>query len=80
MIIACYSGNFFRPFLQKASAYPLVVTTNLMAPEAYVLEHILDEWLQLKPAETIRKNAGIGYNLYQKCGKRGADRLFSTGW
>ncbi|MFK7908024.1 MAG: hypothetical protein AB8B69_23035 [Chitinophagales bacterium] len=80
VMIACYSGNFFRPFLQKAGAYPLVVTTNLMAPEAYVLEHILDTWLQLKPSETIRQSAGIGYNLYQKCGKRGADRLFSTGW
>ena len=37
VMIACYSGNFFRFFLQKASAYPVVVTTGLMAPEAYVL-------------------------------------------
>ena len=80
VMIACYSGSFFRPFLKKAGAYPLVVTTNLMAPEAYVLEHILEQWIALKPAETIRQSAGIGYNQYQKCGKRGADRLFSTGW
>ncbi|MGB0931806.1 MAG: hypothetical protein ACPGVB_13575 [Chitinophagales bacterium] len=80
VMIACYSGNFFRPFLQKAGAYPLVVTNGLMAPEAYVLEAILEQWIQLKPAETIRKSAGMGYNQYQKCGTRGADRLFSTGW
>ncbi len=80
VMIACYSGNYFRPFLQKAGAYPLVVTNGLMAPEAYVLEAILEQWIQLKPAETIRKSAGMGYNQYQKCGARGADRLFSTGW
>lgn len=80
VMIACYSGNFFRFFLRKASAYPVVVTTGLMAPEAYVLEAILEEWLQLKSAEEIRKSAGVAYNRFQKCGARGADRLFSTGW
>ncbi len=80
VIIACYSGSFFSPYLQKASAYPLVVTTNLMAPEAYVLEGIFEQWLTLKPAEEICKSAGVAYNQYQKCGARGADRLFDTGW
>jgi hypothetical protein len=31
-------------------------------------------------AEQIRNRAAIAYDKYQKCGLRGAHRLFTTGW
>lgn len=80
VIIACISGDYFATQLLKAGGYPVVTTTNLLAPEAYVLEAIFEEWLLLKDAESIRKSAGKAYHQYQKCGLKGANRLFSSGW
>jgi len=80
VVIACVSGSYFTSHLLKASAYPLVMTTNFLAPEAYVLEAIFEEWLQLNTAEQIRSSAGKAYHRYQKCGLKGANRLFSSGW
>ena len=37
IILACASKNFFADPLKATGAKPLVWTTNLMAPEAYIL-------------------------------------------
>ncbi len=79
-IIACASHNFFKDYLKAANAYPLITTTNLLAPEAYVLEALINSWAQQKEGIEIRKAIGLAYHQYQKCGVKGATRLFSTGW
>jgi len=78
--IACISGEYFRPYINYAGGYPLVMTTNYMAPEAYVIEAILNGWASGIEEESIRLKAGDAYNKYQKCGVNGARRLFKTGW
>ena len=78
--IACASHSYFAPFYESASAYPLVTTNNLLAPEAYVMRGLIDNWAMLKTAEEIRFAAASAYNTYQKCGIKGASRLFHTGW
>ncbi|HEY8401793.1 MAG TPA: hypothetical protein VIK89_11045 [Cytophagaceae bacterium] len=79
-VIACMSGSYFKDKLSSSGGYPLVTTTNYMAPEGYVLERIVNAWAEMKTPEQIRLEAGAGYNTYQKCGINGAARLFSTGW
>jgi len=80
IILACASKQFFAEPLRVSGAHPLLWTTGLMAPEAYTLESALDGWVAGKSEEQIRELAAIAYDKYQKCGLRGARRLFATGW
>ena len=80
VVIACASHSYFVEHLARSGGYPLVCTTNLLAPEAYVLRNVLDAWGKGEPAPEVRLAAGRAYNQYQKCGLKGATRLFKTGW
>ena len=55
-------------------------TTNLMAPEAYILSAALDGWLNRETDEQIRLRGAKAYSTYQRIGLRGANALFATGW
>ncbi len=78
--IACASHEFFRKHLNVARAYPLLTTTNLLAPEAYGMEAVIDSWAMLEDGKTIRKKVGAMYHKIHKCGIKGATNLFHTGW
>jgi hypothetical protein len=80
IILACGSKQYFAEILRAGGAYPLLWTTNLMAPEAYTLKSALDGWIGRESNEQIRDRAAEAYDKYQKCGLRGARRLFATGW
>jgi hypothetical protein len=80
IILACASKQYFAEPLRAGGAYPLLWTTNLMAPEAYTLKGALDGWIAGETNEQIRDRAAAAYDKYQKCGLRAARRLFSTGW
>jgi hypothetical protein len=80
IILACASKPYFADLLRRTGARPLLWTTNLMAPEAYVLKSALDGWILGEDGEAVRKRAAEAYNQYQKCGMAGASRLFATGW
>lgn len=80
IILACASKSYFTDPLRKTGAKPLVWTTNLMAPEAYILAAAIDGWLKHETDEQIRVRAAKAYNQYQNCGERSADNLFATGW
>ena len=79
-VIGCISHEFFVDHLKHSKGYPLLMTTNLMAPESYVVGAVIDAWVGLKDEQEIRKEAGKSYHKYQKCGLKGATRLFKTGW
>lgn len=51
-----------------------------MAPKAYTLKSALDGWIEHEKNEQIRERAATAYDKYQKCGLRGAGKLFATGW
>jgi hypothetical protein len=80
IILACASKQYFADALRSGGAYPLVWTTNLMAPEAYTLKSALDGWIMGEDNEQIRDRAAEAYDKYQKCGFKAAQRLFATGW
>ena len=80
VILACISKKYFAPALRETGATPLVWTTNLMAPEAYVLKAALDGWLAGEGGEQVELRAAKAYDKYQNCGLKAAQRLFATGW
>lgn len=80
IILACYSKNYFSPFIQAAGANPILWTTHLMAPEAYTLKAAIDGWLLGETGAQIDERAAQTYHAYQKCGIKGARNLFTTGF
>jgi len=80
IILACASKSYFADVLRKTGARPVLWTTNLMAPEAYILAAAVDGWLRKETDEQIRIRAARAYNQYQHCGERSASKLFATGW
>lgn len=80
IILACASKPYFSSALKSTGASPLLWTTNLMAPEAYVLSAALDGWMAKENDEQVRARAANAYHQYQNCGIRGAMNLFATGW
>ncbi len=80
IVLSCMSKRFYAAGLQKTGADPLLWTTNLMAPEAYILTAALDGWMQHESDEQIRLRAATAYDKYQHCGMKSANGLFATGW
>ena len=78
MILACFSRSYFLPQLKKLGCRPLLLTTGLMAPEAYTLEAALSGWLNRESPKQIRDRAARAYHAFQKCGMTAAQRLFSA--
>jgi hypothetical protein len=80
VILACASKPYFQGHLRSTGAHPLLWTTNLLAPEAYVLKAAVDGWIAGEDGVKVRQRAAVAYNKYQKCGMKGALGLFATGW
>jgi len=80
VILACASKSFFKDAIKASGAYPLLWTTDLMAPEAYTLLAIVESWIKGESRDNIRLEAAKAYHKYQKCGLNGAKRLLVTGW
>lgn len=80
IILACASKQYFSSALEKSGATPLLWTTNLMAPEAYVLSAAIDGWMKKESDEQIRLRAADAYHKYQHCGVKAARGLFATGF
>ena len=80
VILACASRNYFSAPLKKTSAAPLLWTSNLMAPEAYILHDALEGWTRGESAEEVRTRAAAAYSKYQKISVKAARGLLVTGW
>ena len=80
VILACASRSYFTAPLKKTSARPLLWTSNLMAPEAYILHDALEGWTRGEDGEKVRVRAAAAYAKYQKISLRAAQNLLVTGW
>lgn len=80
VILACASRSYFSEPLRRTSAQPLLWTTNLMAPEAYILHDALEGWTRGESREQIRARAAQAYSKYQKISLKAAQNLLVTGW
>jgi hypothetical protein len=73
IVLACASLQYFGAPLQRAGSSPLLLTTGLMAPEAYTLTAAIEAW---RKGGDVREAAAQAYHRHQKCGLRAARRLF----
>lgn len=75
IVLACASRQYFEALLTAGRSEPLLLTTNLMAPEAYTLTAAIEAFVK---GEEVREAAARAYDAHQHCGIRGARRLFYT--
>jgi len=80
IILACVSKGYFKPYLLKTKANPLVWSTGLMSPEAYTLKAAIDGWVLNETNTQICERSAQAYHKYQKCGIRGARNLLVSGY
>jgi hypothetical protein len=80
VMISCASKSYFADALRWTGAKPLLWTTGLMAPEAYVIEAVLAGWARNETGEQIRDRAAQSYVKYQHTTPKAAKYLFATGW
>ena len=78
MVLACASRPYFSGLLARGQAYPVLLTTGLMAPEAYSLEAAVRVWFASADVAAVRQAAAEAYNTHQGCGVSAAKRLFSA--
>lgn len=80
IILACISKKYFAPHLKATNARPLVWSTGLMAPEAYILHDALSGYVLQETGDAIRTRAAKAYARYQHCSEKAAKNLLVTGW
>lgn len=80
VILACASRNYFSKHLKNTGAEPLLWTTNLMAPEAYILHDAIEGWVRNETPAAVRVRGAAAYAKYQKISERSAQNLLVTGW
>lgn len=73
IVLACASRPYFEPLLVRAGSKPLLLTTGLMAPEAYTLGAAIAAYVR---GGDVREAAAAAYHAHQSCGIKGARRLF----
>lgn len=79
IVLACTSQSYFEPHLKSANTNPIVMTTGLMAPEAYTIHDAITGYVNGETNEQIRQRAAKAYAKYQKCGVNAAMNLLVTG-
>ena len=78
IVLACKSKPYFTSLLKDVSAHPLLLTTGLMAPEAYSLNAAIEQWASGSDDNQVRKAAAFSYDKYQNTGIKAAERLFGV--
>jgi len=77
-VIACASKPYFEPLLRRSGAEAVLLTTGLMAPEAYTLDAAVREWFRSGEAAQTRRAAARAYDAFQHCGRVASQRLFDV--
>lgn len=80
IILACASRQYFTAPLKKTNAVPVLWTSNLMAPEAYILHDAVEGWIKGETHEQIRTRGAAAYAKYQRISLKSARNLLVTGW
>lgn len=80
MILACISKKYFAPHVKAAKANPLLWTTGLMAPEAYIVHDAITGYINRETNDQIKNRAARAYARFQKCSLKAAGNLLVSGW
>jgi hypothetical protein len=77
IVLCCISERYFWPALRKSGARPLLMTTQLMYPGAFILKAALDGWLAGERAQEIRERAAKAYADNQRISVKAARGVFA---
>ena len=77
IVLACASMPYFGDRLRRHGVNNLLLTTNLMAPEAYTLDAALTKWFGGANAKDTRRAAAVAYTKYQRYPLKVGLRLFT---
>jgi hypothetical protein len=78
IVLACTSKPYFSNYLASVKSHPLLLTTGLMAPEAYSLHAAIAGWVRGYSPREVRKAAARAYARYQRITTTAARRLFDA--
>lgn len=75
--LCCKSKEYFLPRLAKLGAHPVLLTTQLMYPGAFVLRDVFETWISGGNADAIREAAAKAYAVNQKISHKAALDIFA---
>jgi hypothetical protein len=78
IILARASMQYFSDLIHAGGSHPLLLTTGLMAPEAYSLDEALRTFAAGGSPMDVRRAAAGVYDRFQHCGRLGAMHLFAS--
>lgn len=78
IVLACKSKAYFEPRLNALGSHSLVLTSGLMAPEAYSLDAAITTWVTGAGDNEVRRSVAAAYAKYQKISSSSAGRLFNV--
>lgn len=77
MVLCCKSDAYFKARLVGEGGHPILLTTQLMYPGAFILGATADSWLKHAGLSRIRESAGASYARNQKISKRSGTGVFA---
>lgn len=76
--LCCLSQSYFSEKLRQAGARPLLSTTQLMYPGAFILHDALEAWLRDPNCHSVREAAGRAYAKNQGISLKAASGVFAA--
>lgn len=77
IVLCCKSAKYFKSRIESAGGRPLLLTTQLMYPGAFILHAAVEGWLAGEDLAHIRERAGLAYAKNQKLSKKAALGVFA---
>lgn len=78
VVLCCLSQSYFGDPLRRVGARPLLTTTQLMYPGAFVLHDAAEAWLEGKSATEVRAAAGRAYAKNQRLSVKAGTGVFAA--
>ena len=77
VVLCCRSERYFKDRIEAAGGRPILLTTQLMYPGAFILHAAADSWLDRQPISIIRESAGNAYARNQKLSRKSGTGVFA---
>ncbi len=77
MVMCCMSQRYFHKHIAFMEATPILLTTQLMYPGAFILRDVLEEWIKKSGLKAYRAAAGRAYAENQKIPVKAATGIFA---
>ena len=77
VVLCCRSDAFFRKRIEAAGGRPVLLTTQLMYPGAFILRAAAEAWLAGATRDEIRERAGEAYADNQKLSRTAGTGVFA---